>query len=222
MVYKIIQNRSIIFLEAFVISLAFLIIGFEIGLYVEYSRTNDIVNQYKNFEINALDLKLQDYYYQIMDSASCNQAIKENLIFADKIYNTGLELEKFEDANQLSKDLLIEKQRYSLLKTELWFNSISLKKKCNNPFHTVAYIYSNSQSTSKKAEQEAISQVLKKLKDKYGNNIILLPIVGDMNLNVVDVQLRIYNITYIPSIIIDEKSVISGYATLEDIEKYIK
>ena len=221
MVYEIIKGRSKIFLDTLVITLAVLIIGFSIGFFVESFRTQSISDYYQNFEIEALDLKLQNYYYQIMDEASCTEAINQNFIFADKIYNTGLTLEKYEEANQISPKILTEKKRYVLLKTELWLNSILLKKKCSEPFHTIVYIYSQNYNKAKEAEQKVISDILGKIKDEKGNKVVLLPIAGDLDIDSVTMQKKIYNITYLPSIIIDEKTVLEGFHTQEEIEKYL-
>ena len=37
-----------------------------------------------------------------------------------------------------------------------------------------------------------------------------------------DLQLRKYNITYLPSIIINEKTVLEGFHSPDEIEKYLK
>ena len=91
MVYKIMNSRFRIFLESAIISMLILIIGFSFGLYVESNRNDKIIENYKNYEIQALDLKLQNYYYQIMDSSSCKQAIEQNFQYAEDIYLTGHE-----------------------------------------------------------------------------------------------------------------------------------
>lgn len=231
MVYKIIRTKFGIFFESLILTLFILIIGFSLGMLVEYYRTNKIIESYKNYEIEALDLKLQNYYYQIMDKSSCEEAIRQNFIFADNLYTRGLELEKYEEANQISDELTREKRRYVLLKTELWLNSILLKEKCNNPFDTVVYVYSGDPTNSVKvAQQKVLSNVLKTLKENRGNDLILLPIAGDIKLNpkeeslklgIVDLQLRIYNVTYLPSIIINEKKVLEGFHNAEEIEFYL-
>lgn len=222
MVYKVIGSKHGVFFETLVLTLLILLIGFFVGIYAESFRTNKIIDSYKEFEVDALDLKLQNYYYQIMDKASCDVAIEQNFIFADKIYEKGLLISKYEEANELSDEILLEKQKYVLLKTELWLNSILLKEKCENPFHTVVYIYSQEGNNLKRAEQDAVSGILRELKEIYHNEIILLPIAGDIGLDIVDMQMRLYNISYLPSIIIDEKDVLEGFQNLEDIEAYLE
>ena len=157
-----------------------------------------------------------------MNSANCKIAIEENLKFADRIYDTGLKIEKYEEANELTEDILLEKKKYVLLKTELWLNSVLLKKKCNKPFHTIVYFYSKDKDIPKEAEQTAISNILKELKEEKGNEIILLPIAGDLGLPAVEMQMRIYNITYLPSTLIDEEIVLESFYNKDKILTYLK
>jgi len=222
MVYKITQTKYRAFIETLILTLLILLIGFFVGYFVESARTGNVVSAYKEFEVTALDLKLQNYYYQIMDSASCERAIAQNFIFADDIYEKGLKIEKYEQANDLSEELLLEKKKYVLLKTELWLNSILLKKKCEKPFNTVVYVYSQEGDVLKKAEQDALSGILSKLKEKMGDEIILLPIAGNIGLDIVDLQLGIYGVTYLPSIIINEEQVLEGFHSVDEIEAYLK
>jgi len=230
-VYKIRESKYGIFFESLVFTMLILIIGFSFGYMVESYRTNKIVDDYKDHEIEALDLKLQNYYYQIMDSSSCEKAIKKNFEFADDLYITGLEIEKFEQANQITDDIFREKKRYVLLKTELWLNSILLKEKCDKPFDTVVYFYSGDPTNNiKVAEQKVISNVLKTVKENNGNSVILLPIAGDLKkssndesltLGIVDLQMQIYNITTLPSILINEEVVLEGFHNVREIESYL-
>ncbi|MCX6749365.1 MAG: hypothetical protein NTW17_01300 [Candidatus Pacearchaeota archaeon] len=221
MVYQIMNSKYRVFLETLILTLLILFLGFLLGMYIESSRTGKIIADYKNFEIGVLDLKLQNYYYQIMNKASCDVAIEQNFIFADKLYEEGLTIEKYEQGNKLTDDILLEKKRYVLLKTELWLNSILLKEKCKNPFHTVVYVYAQESNVLKDAEQRAISATLEGIKEEQGNKIVLIPIAGDLGLDAVSMQLKIYNVTYLPSVIIDEKYVIEGFAPEADFKKYL-
>ncbi len=222
MVYKIMNTRFRIFLESAIIALLILIIGFSFGLYVESNRNEKIVDSYKDYEVEALDLKLQNYYYQIMDSTSCERAVEQNFEFADDIYLRGLELEKFEESNQITDELLREKKRYSLLKTELWLNTLLLKKKCDVDFDTIAYIYAGKpESSAIVSQQKIVSNVLRTIKEKKGNDLILLPIAGDLDLKSVDLQKRVYGVTSLPSLIINERIVLEGFYTAEQIESYL-
>ena len=221
MVHEIVKSKYRIFIETLFFTLLILLIGLLMGVLIEYGRSNKIISDYKDFEIRSLDLKLQNYYYQVMDESLCKEAITQNLLFADEIYNEGLIIQKYEDSNDFSNDILLEKKKYILLKTELWFNSMLLKQKCNNPFHTIVYVYSQTGNLIKEAEQDSISDILGEIKDEKGNKVILIPIAGNLGLSVVDTQMRTYNITYMPSILIDEKYLLKGFQSKKDILKYL-
>jgi len=220
MVYKIMQSKQKVFLESFLAAAIIFILAFSIGLYVESSRIDKIAKNYKKYEINSFDLKLQNYYFQTMVGSSCDEAVKQNFKFADEIYDVGLQLEQYEEANQITDDLLLEKQRYALLKTELWLNTLLLKNKCGYPFDTVVYFYYGDPKSNKDvSEQKIISNALKDLKEKHGNKLILLPIAGDFNLEVINLQMSSYNVTHLPAILINEKTVLYGFNSVNDIEK---
>lgn len=222
MVYQIIKSKYRVFTETLILTVLILVIGFAIGFFVESSRINNANNNYKNFEIKALDLQLQSYYFEALDKSNCNQAMQENLIFADNLYNEGLLIDRYEQVNQISPDVLTQKKIYVLLKTQLWLNSIKLKKQCNNSLHTVVYVYLQNPDLTKEAEQSAISKTLKEVKDQLNNTIILIPIAGDLQLESVDMQLRTYNVSSLPSIIIDEKTVLEGFHNKQEILDLLK
>jgi hypothetical protein len=222
MVHKIINNRFRIFIESLILTILILLIGFSIGFYVEFSRTNSVINDYKDFEIEALDLKLQNYYYQTIDRGACEAALEQNFIFADDLYTQGLEIERYEEAGQITDDIKREKKRYVLLKTELWLNTLLLKEKCNADFDTIVYIYENEPNGVKDTQQKIISNVLKTIKEKRGNDVILIPIAGDPELKAIQLQLRIYEIKSLPSILINEEIVLEGYHSVDEIESFLK
>ena len=217
MVHQIIKSKHRVFAETLVLTVLILIIGFAIGFLVESGRINDATENYQNFEVKALDLQLQRDYFGTLNESNCNQAIRENLIFADNLYNEGLLIERYEQVNQINPEVLTQKKIYVLLKTQLWLNSIKLKEQCSKASHTVVYVYTQKPDLTKEAEQSAMSKTLKEVKDELNNTIILIPIAGDLGLNSVEMQLRTYNINYLPSIIIDEKKVLEGFHNKEEI-----
>jgi len=222
MVHKIVNNRFRVFVESFLVASVLFLLGFSIGFYFENSRVSEVMEGYRLNEINALDLKLQNYYYQIVDSENCDFAIEQNFIFADKLYEDGLKLSKFEEASQISEKLLTEKKRYVLLKTELWLNTLLLKERCGADFDIIVYFYSGDpDNTLKVAQQKIISNVLKDIKWEYGNDLVLLPIAGDLKLDIIDLQMKVNKITFLPSILINEDIVLEGAVSVEELKTYL-
>jgi len=221
MVHQIEKRKFLVFLESFTLTVLIFLLGIFLGLFFEMYRVQSISDNYANYEIQSLDLKLQNYYYQIMDKNSCESAIEQNFIFADDLYKDGLRIEKYEEAEQLTKNIITEKKRYVLLKTELWLNSIILKEKCGNPFNTVVYFYSNNPDLTTDAQQDIISNILGEVKKNAGDKVVLLPIAGDIGLGIVDLQVRNYDINSFPAVLINENEVLYGVHDADEINGYL-
>jgi hypothetical protein len=97
-----------------------------------------------------------------------------------------------------------------------------LKEKCNDPFNTVVYFYAGDPNNNLKvSEQKVLSNVLKTVKENLGNEIILIPIAGDLNIGAIDLQKRLYNVSYFPSVLINEDVLLEGFKPVEEIESYL-
>jgi len=213
-----------VFWKAGIITAIVFILGVSLGSFLESSRIKDIREEYKVVEVQWADAKLQSSYFQVLKPEFCDSAIKENLNFADRIYNEGLKIERYENANKLNDEnqLLYEKQRYALLKTEFWLNSIYLKEKCKASYTNVLYFYLDKPSLIEKPKQDTISLILKDLKDKYGEKMMLIPIPLDLNLVTINVIKSTYNLTVSPTILINEKIKLEDLHSLEEIEQNIQ
>ena len=154
-----------------------------------------------------------------MSPEFCEAAIKENLKFSDKIYEQGLKLERYENANRLTSEMKYEKLRYALLKLEFWLNSISLKQKCKTDYSNIVYFYANHPSIIERAAQDSQSVILKNLKDKHASKIMLIPLPLDTDIATINIIKQTYSITEPPTILIDEKMKLEGVQSLESLEE---
>ena len=216
-----VDNSKSVFLKAFIVSLILFNIGILLGVAFENVRSGSFLESYRRNEISLIDIKLQNDFYKSFDVKFCDTFIKENLEFGDSIYEEGLKLEKVEESSQLTETILLDKKKYVLLKTEFWINSIIIKERCNSTYHTVVYFYTQYPNLVKKGEQSAISRSLEEIKKQYGNEVILLPIAGDLDLVSVNMLRNIYNVTSYPTILIDEKIKLEGLHSKQEIEKYL-
>lgn len=211
-----------VFWKAAIITLIVFSLGILLGYSLESNRWVEVKEEYKQVEIEWADAKLQSIYYQLMSPEFCEAAIKENLKFADKVYEQGLKLERYENANRLTEEMSYEKLRYALLKLEFWLNSISLKEKCKTDYSNVIYFYLNKPSIIEKAAQDNQAVILKHLKDKYASKIMLIPLPMDLDIATVNIIKETYNISITPSILIDEKIKLEGLQSLEELESVLK
>ncbi|MDO8528571.1 MAG: hypothetical protein Q7S06_01610 [Nanoarchaeota archaeon] len=189
---------------------------------LEASRINKINQMYLETDMNILDQRVLNDAQAIIDF-DCQYLIAENIKFGDKIYEDALQIKKYEDANRINNDIISQHRKYDLLRTLFWVNSMKIKQKCNSDFHTVVYIYKyNNPSVQQTSEQNFFSNLLSELKQKYGNQILLIPIAGDNNLVSLDLLIKKYDITQLPVILIDEQTKMTEVKSMEDIEKYLK
>ncbi len=192
------------------------------GYMLEASRINKINEMYLESDLNILDQRIQSDAWGVIDF-DCELLIQENINFGDQVFNDALQIQKYEDANRINDDIISQHRKYDLLRTLFWVNSIKIKQKCNSDFHTVVYIYKyNNPSIQQVSEQKFFSNLLFELKEKYGNEILLIPIAGDNNVVSLDLIMKKYQVSELPMILVDEEFKITEVNELSDIEQYLK
>lgn len=217
---EMIKNQKFIFLYALILTLVVFNLGVFMGYMLEASRTNKINRMYIEAEMEVLDQRIQNDASAVVNF-SCGDLVQENINFGDKIFNEALQIKRYEDANRINEDIIFQHKRFDLLRTLFWVNSIKIKKKCNSVFHTIVYIYKyNNPSVAQISEQKFFSNLLSELKEKWGHNIMLIPIAGDNDLISLDLLMKEYGVAELPTILIDEKFKITEVNNIEDIEKY--
>ncbi len=215
------KSQKHVFWEAFFVTILIFGIGIFLGVILENWRAGKVSDMYLKSEITLLDVKVQTQILNLED-VNCEDAIRKNIEFGDKIYEDAKILERYENANRLTDYIVNEHKRYDLLRTLFWINSIKIKEKCGNEsFHTVVYLYDyQTEDLEQKSKQSVFSNFLGELKEEYGNQIILIPIARNMDLFSVELLTNNYGITG-TSIIFDESIVITELSELESIEDYL-
>ena len=165
-----------VFWKAGIVTLIIFILGVLLGYYLESYRVEEIRTEYKTIEKQWADVKIQSSFYQLMTPSFCEESIKENLNFADRVYREGLKLEKYEQSNRITNEILYDKERYVLLKLEFWINSVYLKNKCKTNYTNLIYFYAQNPSLKQKGEQDTQSLILRSAVSKpTPTSVIFLP-----------------------------------------------
>lgn len=220
----IFKSQKHVFWEAFLVAILIFGIGVFLGVVLENWRTAKIDYLYQQSDIKLLDIRAQGEIYSLGDF-DCNKTIEENSKFADRIFKEAELLSRYEGAGRLTENLKLEHKKYDVLRALLWANSIKIKKKCKANYHNVVYIYKyNDLSIAEQQEQGVFSRILFELKQKKGDEIVLIPMAGDNNISSVNLLMNFYNVTEaeLPVILIDEKIKINELKTVKEIEKLIK
>jgi hypothetical protein len=216
-----VKSQKWFFLYALVITLVIFNFGIFMGYMLEQSRINKINMWYLDAELELLDQRIQKDAFEIID-LNCTAMIEENINFADKIFEEALIIQKYEDANKISSEIIFQHKRYDLLRTLFWINSMRIKEKCNSDYHNVVYFYKyNNPSIEQKSKQRFFSNLLFEIKQKKGDKVMLIPIAADNDLPSVNLLTNKYGINELPVILIDEGIKITDMESMEDVLKYL-
>jgi len=208
---------------ALIFSVAVFSIGIFIGFSIENVRNNFAYQTYIESETNLLDARIQNYLLSNFPIKNCDLSVQKNIEFGDRIYKEAQMLKEYEDANKISQTILSEHKKFDLLRTLFWLNSIKIEEKCDSSIVNVVYFYKlNDITLDERAKQNVFSNMLYEIKKEYGNDIMLIPISGDNNLTSVEILMENYDITELPTVLINEKVKISETIDIEELKDIIR
>ncbi len=197
------MNGSV-FIKAFLMTLAIFLVGLGAGFWLDNNRASSIEQQLLETELNFNDARLQNLLYKDLDQSACQNALKANLDFNDKIYSQGAELEKLEQVNRFAPNILQEKKRYALLQLQFYLNALELKEKCNFNYTTAVYFYAHNDPNLEQ-QQNAQSAILLDAKYRCKENLMLVPLPIDLDITSIDFIKRKNGIETAPTILANER-----------------
>lgn len=214
-------GQKSVFWKALLATLIVFNLGVLLGYLIEANRINALNEIALQTELELLDIGLQKDLYKFVD-ISCNNSALYILKFADKVYEDALLLDRYEEANDFSSSIVDTHKKYDMLRAVLWVNAINLKKSCKTDFLTLVYFYKyNEPSIETKARQKVFSNVLRDIKDELGEAAVLIPIAADNNITSVNILMGAYNVTSYPSVLINEKILITELKAKEEILRIV-
>jgi hypothetical protein len=209
------------FWQALVFSLFVFVIGFFLGILLENSRSIEIRDLVLNSELNLLDEQLRGIVLEDFN-VECEIAKKSTFVFADEIFEEARKLELYDGSSTFSDGLLLLHKRYDLLRVLLWNEAIDIRERCGEDFHIVVYFFEyGTKDINIMSKQNVFEKVLIEVKNNHPEEILLIPIAGNLDLNSVDLILNELKISEIPTIVIDEKVVIYDLLSVRDLEERI-
>jgi len=211
-----------LFWKALVLTIVVFLLGVFLGFALERNRIGNIEREFQRIDLQWNDAKLQTLYYQNIEPRFCDSAIRENLEFADRVYKEGLKIEGYDKASFLTSDLELEKKKYALLKVEFWLNSIVLKEKCEAKYVNLVYFFANDPGFDVEADQSAQAEILKDLKEKYGKNLMMIPLPIDMDISMINIMKGTYAISKTPTILINERAKLEGLQSFDELDGLIE
>ncbi len=215
------SNKKRVFWEALLLTLVVFLLGMLVGILFEEKRVNIIEEYYVQSEISLMDILALNNFANL-NNISCDALVSSNIDFANRIYEEAKLLEKYEDSGKLSDKMNLEHRKYDIMRTFLWINTMKTHEICEDKgIHTVIYLYEyNIEDLTKKATNSVWSKILGDLKEKYGNEILLIPIAVDSDLVSLNSVLENFEISQYPVLIINNEHVIEELSSVEDLEEY--
>jgi hypothetical protein len=218
------QSQKNVFWQALLFTILLIGIGILLGVLLESWRTSSIDKLYQQSDVDLLDVKLQTDFYSA-GLFNCKNAEKENLNFADRVYNEAKILDRYEQVSELTDSISKQHKKYDILRANLLYNSIRIKQKCNSTYYDVVYLYKyNDPSIDLKAKQNIFSKLLGQLKEQKGYQILLIPMAGDNNVTSISLIEDLYNVSEkdLPVIVINGKKKITNLETFDQLIKNFK
>lgn len=204
-------------LEALVITLIVFIVGLMLGRFFQVNYAQEVSEKISDVEMDYQDMQLALLMEGLNNSVSCKYYAKKMNEVKKKIESMKPTIVKLE------KDLKIDTKEYRELKKKFmavrlkyWLLSESLKDKCNKKFVNILYFYKTEEECTACTKQ---GHVLSYMSDKY-DFIEVVPIDKDEDLILIKSLKEAYNITKVPSLVIDRKIVEKGYTPKEEILNY--
>ena len=209
------------FFKAAVLTMIVFIVGVSLGMWLDNLRLDDVQGVIEDINFRWNDARMQTLYYQMFDDVPgfCEATIESNLRFNDEIYKEGVVIERYENVNKFTPELENEKKRYALLQLQFWINSIQIREKCDTNYTILVYLHSKNESFA--IDQKVQSAVLIDIKEKCGEDLMLIPLPGDIGISTIDIVKNNYAIDTFPSIIIDESVVLEGLQSEDELLKFI-
>jgi hypothetical protein len=191
----------------------FFIVGILIGNAITSSKTQGITDLRESLRLEMLDMELQS---KLFEQNPCTSHYIYTL--GETLDDLGSRLTMLED--QLGKN---DKQVIDLKKpyTELMIQHYLLIKKqvekCNEKYIIILFFYSNNPDVVDDSKKQGYA--LNYLADKYGyEKVKVYSIDADLDLGIVNALTETYNVTMIPTTIVNDK-VYSGYHTSDEVEE---
>ena len=214
------KNKKV-FLEALLLTCLVFLIGLLLGVLFEQSRVSNIEDSYIQSDTSLMDSFAFNNYIDL-NNLDCSSLNSYNLNFADKIYSEAKTLEDYEQSGKITDRIKEEHKKYDVMRTLLWVDLLKTSEICPNNVHTIVYLYEyDPKDLTKKAVNSVWSNVLLDLKVDYKEDILLLPIAVNNDVVSLNAILEDYDIKGYPSLIIDNKYVISNLTSAKDLETYL-
>lgn len=208
------------FWEALIITIVIFLAGLLLGMLIETSNSSKVSQFYTKSEISLTDAMATSSLIGDVEF-DCETIKKNNIDFANRVYEEAVLLEEYEEAGRLTENMKILHKKYDLLRTLIWTNNQNSLERCNN-YNLLVYLYeAEAENTAKQATQNVWSKILFNVKTNNKENILLLPIAADQNLTSLDLLVSKYEVEAFPALIINNDNILYKIEDADSVEQLL-
>ncbi len=210
-------NRQI-YLNAAVLTIILYVLGIFTGFFLYKSQMEETSKELETLRVKLENLQLENMYLTTNQgslsckflSVSLKNLEKKIMEFSKRLPRR---LESYEKYGKVNSEYEKLKRDYMLLSLRTWILASSIKDRCGRDIIPILYFYSKDCDTCVKQGEEL---------DKIRSDPRVMIFVVDYNLDepIVKIIEDSYNVTTVPSLIIDEK-LVSGFRNATELRKLI-
>lgn len=212
--------RTHIYLKAALLTLLVFVSGIAVGWYLDETRVSFVKSKIDELEVSFSNLALEEEFYRSVVTDSkilCNIYISKANDLALQAGKLGSYLESFREISKFSlHNIESLKDRYFILNLQLWLYMRKLREGCNYNATTILFFY-----TSVNKCDDCIAQgiVLDQLKKKDPNKYMIFAIDVDSKLGIVNALKVYFNVTQVPTLIVNERQKLEGFVPKQELEE---
>lgn len=201
-----------------VITVIVLLAGIYFGVFVSKEKVDALQNELDNLKMEQDDLNLEFTFVSLSRNQSCNIISYELDKTIDNAAKLGDKVTSYETSEKVKDSRFIYlKKDYTLTLIKYWFYLDKMRQECNKTnFTTILFFYSNENCPD--CNSQGI--ILSYLKQTYPQNAMVFAFDSNIDLNVVDLLKKNFEVVKTPTLIIDNKKY-EGLVSLDTLKKIV-
>lgn len=202
------------YLITLMITAIIFISGIYFGSFLNKMKVSELQNMVSDLEEKRTEQELNLLLANYLPNRSCDIMNYEAEEMIPQINELARKVTFYEETKKFEeKDYEETKRNYMINLIKYWLYLENLKTNCDLNITTLIYFYSN--RNCELCKDQGI--ILDYMKNKHKNDLMIFALDTDVNLNSIKMIMRSYNITKLPSIVIDGQ-LYQGFVDKETME----
>lgn len=202
------------YLLAAILTFAIIAGGFGMNWAFSAQREDAIQKSLLNMQSSMMESQLEmDYLIGFDGGCSLLEEGKKNI--AKTLFDTNKKLVQYNEYAIGDSEFKRLKTDQSVLYVKYWMFTIKMKNICKTNVSTILYFWDIS------PESQQQGYVLDSISKKYGSGALVVPLDYNFELGIIKILSKQFNVTKVPTIIINEKTKLEGPVSSAEIGKYM-